>query len=79
MTELKTSDGRYACVICATEDGTPVLRVAKRVPGGSGEYRGLCTIGPDVLVETLGYAGFLVDAASAEDPGPEGEPGYLPF
>ena len=79
MTELRTSDGRYACVICEIEDGTPVLRVSKGVPGGSGEYRDLCTIGADVLVKTLGYAGFLIDAPIEEDPGTDCYSPYLPF
>ena len=63
MTALKSSDGRYACIICETVDGTPTLRIACRVSPADGDYLDLCSIEADTLFVVLARAGLLPGAA----------------
>ena len=51
MHELRSSDGKYACVIQPTTDGTPTLRVPQAGPDG--RYDDLCSLQADQLFAAL--------------------------
>ena len=64
MRELRSGDGKYACVIQQAADGTPALRVAHAGPDG--RYYDLCSLRADQLFAALLKAGLLPDAPEEE-------------
>ena len=64
MHELRSGDGKYACVIQQAADGTPTLRVAHAGPDG--RYQDLCSLRAGQLFAALLKAGLLPDMPEEE-------------